>query len=125
MTMTMILRLFVPVNSGALLVWIPGQLLGLLIDPLEHSGLNRTDDVGSGLVPLEPLEHSVLVTSREESEVSVINITNITILDPMEHSGVEMRTEMISAYLPRVFSEDPSQEGGDTRNHRGVKTFHS
>ena len=42
-------------------------------DLLEHSGLNRTNDVGPGLVPLEPLEHSVLVTPREESEVSVIN----------------------------------------------------
>ena len=30
-------------------------------DPLEHSGLTRADDVGQKLVPLEPLEHSVLV----------------------------------------------------------------
>ena len=40
-------------------------------------------------------------------------------LDPVEHSGVEMQTETISAYLPRVFSEDPSEEGGDTRDQPG------
>ena len=40
-------------------------------------------------------------------------------LDPIEHSGVEMQTETISAYLPRVFSEDPSEEGGGPRDHRG------
>ena len=37
----------------------------------------------------------------------------------IEHSGVEVRTETISAYLPRVFSEDPSKEGGGPRDHRG------
>ena len=82
--------------------------------PLEHSGLNRTDDVGLGLLPLEPLEHSVLVTPREEGEVSV---TDVTVLDLMEHSGVEMRRRY--PHIFRVFSEDPSQEGGDMRDHRG------
>ena len=28
-------------------------------DPLEHSGLTSTEDVGQKLVPLEPLEHLV------------------------------------------------------------------
>ena len=31
--------------------------------------------MGPGLVPLEPLEHSVLVASLEESEVSVTDVT--------------------------------------------------
>ena len=30
-----------------------------------------------------------------------------------------MRTETISAYLPRVFPEDPSKDGGGPRDHRG------
>ena len=34
-------------------------------DPLGHSGLNMTDDVVPGLVPPEPLEHSVLVVPLE------------------------------------------------------------
>ena len=40
-------------------------------------------------------------------------------LDPIEHSGVDVRTETISAYLPRVFSEDPRNEGGGPRDHGG------
>ena len=52
-------------------------------NPLEHSGLHRTDDVGPGLVPLEPLEHSVLVAPRDESDVSV---TDVAVFDPVEHS---------------------------------------
>ena len=68
-------------------------------DPLEHSGLGETDDVRPGLVPPEPLEHSVLVAPRDEGDVSVAGVTK---LDPIEHSGVVRRTEMISAYLPRV-----------------------
>ena len=83
---------------------------------LEHSGLDRTDDVVPGLVLPEPLDHSVLVVPLEEGDVSV---TDVTVLDPIEHSGVEVRTETISAYLPRVFSEDPSKEGGGPRDHRG------
>ena len=43
----------------------------------------------------------------------------MTMLYPIEHSGVEMRTETISAYLPRVFSVDPTEEGGGPRDHRG------
>ena len=75
---------------------------------LEHSGLHRTDDVGPGLVPLEPLEHSVLVAPREESDVSVTNVTDVAALDPMEHSGVEMRVETMSSCLPRVFTGHPT-----------------
>ena len=40
----------------------------------------------------------------EEGEVSV---TNVTIFDPIEHSGVEGLAKMISAYLSRVFSGRP------------------
>ena len=72
---------------------------------LEHSGLHITDDVGAGLVLLEPLEHSVLVAPREESDVSVTDVTDVAVLDPVEHSGVEMRVETMSACLPRVFSD--------------------
>ena len=85
-------------------------------DPLEHSGLDRADDVVPGLVLPEPLEHSVLVIPLKMGDVSV---TDVTVLDPREHSGVDMRTEMISAYLPRVYSEDPRKEGGGPRDHRG------
>ena len=53
-------------------------------DPLEHSGLDRADDVVPGLVPPEPLEHSVLVIPLEKGDVSV---TDVTMLDPIEHSG--------------------------------------
>ena len=73
-------------------------------NPLEYSGLHRTDDVGPGLVSLEPLEHSVLVAPREDSDVSVTDVTGVAVLDPVEHSGVEMRVETMSACLPRVFS---------------------
>ena len=67
-------------------------------DPLENSGLTRADDVGQKLVPLEPLEHSVLVAPREQSDASV--------------TDVELRVETMSACLPRVFSD-----------HR-LRTFH-
>ena len=89
-------------------------------DPLEHSGLDRADDVAPGLVLSELLEHSVLVIPLEKGDVSV---TDVTVLDPIEHSGVDVRTETISAYLPRVYSEDPRKEVV----HRiiGVKMFHS
>ena len=68
-------------------------------DPLEHSGLNRADDVGPKLVPLEPLEHSVLVASREESDVSVTDVTD-----------GEMRVETMSSCLPRVFSDHRGED---------------
>ena len=82
-------------------------------NPLEHSGLHITDDVGPGLVPLEPLEHSVLVAPREESDVSVTDVTDVVVLDPVEHSGVEMRVETMSACLPRVHTSD--HRGEDVR----------
>ena len=67
--------------------------------PLEHSGLNRADDVGPKLVPLEPLEHSVLVAPWEESDVSVTDVTD-----------VELRVEMMSACLPRVFADHQGED---------------
>ena len=85
-------------------------------DPLEHSDLDRADDVVPGLVQPEPLEHSVLVIPLEKGDVSV---TDITVVDPIEISGVDVRTETISAYLLRVFSEDPRKEGGGPWDHRG------
>ena len=44
-------------------------------DPLEHSGLDRTDDVVPGLVLPELLEHSVMVVPLEEGDVSVTDVT--------------------------------------------------
>ena len=58
-------------------------------DPFEHSGLTRPEDVGQKLVPLEPLEHSVLEASQEQRDVSV--------------TDVELRVETMSVCLPRVF----------------------
>ena len=77
---------------------------------LEHSVLHKADDVGPGLVPLEPLEHSVLVAPREESDASVTDVTDVAVLDPVEHSGVEMRVETMSACLPRVFSDHRGED---------------
>ena len=67
-------------------------------DLLEHSGLGETDDVKPGVVPPEPLEHSVLVAPQDEGDVSVAGVAK---LDPIEHSGIVKRTETMSAYLPR------------------------
>ena len=61
-------------------------------------------------MPLEPLEHSVLVTPQEESDVSVADVTDVAVLDPVEHSGVEMRVETMSACLPRVFSHHRGED---------------
>ena len=55
--------------------------------------------MGPKLVPLEPLEHSVLVAPWEESDVSVTDVTD-----------VEMRVEMMSACLPRVFSDHRGED---------------
>ena len=85
-------------------------------DPLEHSGLYGANDVVPGLVLPEPLEHSVLVFPLEKGDMSV---TDVTMADPIEHSGVEVRAEAISPYHLRVFSEDPSKEGGGPRDHQG------
>ena len=66
--------------------------------------------------PEPSIEHSVLVIPLEKGDVSV---ADVTVLDPIEHLGVDVRMETISAYLPRVFSEDPRKEGGGPRHHRG------
>ena len=78
-------------------------------DPLEHSGVDRATDVVSGLLLPEPLEYSVMVVPLEVGDDSV---ADITILDPLRHSGIGIRAETVSAYLPRVYSEDPRNEGG-------------
>ena len=59
---------------------------------------------------------SVLVIPLEKGDVSV---TDITALDPLEHSGVGVQTETISADLTRVYSKYPRNEGGGPRDHRG------
>ena len=74
-------------------------------DPFEHSGMDSTADVASGLVLPEPLEHSVLVVPLEVGDGSV---ADITVLNPLEHSGVGVRVETVSAY-----------EGGGPRDHQG------
>ena len=48
-----------------------------------------------------------------------VSVTDVTVFDPIEHSGVDVRTETISAHLPRVYSEDPRKEGGGPQDHRG------
>ena len=73
-------------------------------NPLEHSGLHQTDDVGPGLVPQEPLEHSVLVAPREESDVSVTDVTDVAVLDPVEHSGVEIVVGAVGSAAPRFLT---------------------
>ena len=61
-------------------------------DPLEHSGVDRTADVVSGLWLPELLEHSVLVVPLEVGDGSV---ADVTVLDPLEHSGVGVRAETV------------------------------
>ena len=86
-------------------------------DPLEHSGVDRAADVVSGLLLPEPLEHSGLVVPLEVVDGSV---ADITVLDPLEHSGVGVQAETVSAYVPRVYSEDPRNVGGGLRDHQGA-----
>ena len=51
----------------------------------------------------EPLEHSVLEVPLEVGDGSVYSMTG---LDPLEHSGVSVRVEPVSAYLPMMYSEE-------------------
>ena len=62
-------------------------------DPLEHSGLTSTEDVGQKLVPLEPLEHSVPEGPQSRGDGLV--------------SDMDERIESRSACLPRVSSDAP------------------
>ena len=71
----------------------------------------------SGLLLPEPLEHSVRVVPMEVGDGLV---ADITVLDPLEHSGVGMRAETVSAYLLGVHSEDHRDGGGGPRDHRGI-----
>ena len=52
-------------------------------------------------------------------EVGDGSVADITVLEPIENSGVGVRAETVSAYLPRVYSEDPRNGGGGPRDHRG------
>ena len=85
-------------------------------DPLEHSGVGRAADVVLELLVAEPLEHSVLVVSLEVGNGLV---DNMAVLDPLEHAGVGVRAEPVSAYLPRVYSEESRNGRGGLRDHRG------
>ena len=78
--------------------------------------MGRAADVVSELLVPEPLEHSVLVVPLEVGDGSV---DNMTVLDPMEHSGVGVPAEPVSAYLPRVYSEEARNGGGGPRDHQG------
>ena len=49
-----------------------------MLNPLEHSGMHGTYDARPGLLPREPLEHSVLVSPRMESDRSVTDVTDVT-----------------------------------------------
>ena len=77
---------------------------------LEHSGIHGTDDARPGLLPGEPLEHSVMVSPWMESDRSVTDVTDVAVLDPVEHSGVERRVETRSACLPGVFSDHRGED---------------
>ena len=61
-------------------------------DPLEHSGLPGEEDGGHRLVPLEPLEHSVLGASQDQRSVS--------------SSDGDLRVDSMFAGCPRVISDD-------------------
>ena len=61
-------------------------------DPLEHSNLPSDEDGGRRLVPLEPLEHSVMGAPQDQRDVS--------------SSYGELRVDTRSACLPRVFLDD-------------------
>ena len=52
-------------------------------------------------------------------EVGDGSVAGISVLDPLEPSGVGMRAETVSAYLPGVHPED-SRDGGGPRDHRGI-----
>ena len=47
------------------------------------------------------------------------SVYNMTMLDPLEHSGVGLRAEPVSTYLPRVYSEVSRNGGGGPRDHHG------
>ena len=79
--------------------------------------MDRAAVVVSGFLLPEPLEHSVLVVPMEVGDSLV---ADITVLEPLEHSGVGIRAETVSAYLPGVHSEDPRDGGGGPRDHRGI-----
>ena len=81
--------------------------------------MDRATEIVSGIVLLlpEPLEHSVLVVPME---VGYGSVADITVLDPLEHSGDGMRAETVSAYLSGVHSEDPRDGGGGPRDHPGI-----
>ena len=85
-------------------------------DLLEHSGVRRAADVVSEMFVPEPLEHLVREVPLEVGDGSV---DSMTVLDPLEHSGVSVRAEPVSAYLPRMYSEESRNGRGGPRDHRG------
>ena len=43
----------------------------------------------------------------------------MTVSDPLEHSGVSVHAEPLSACLPRMHSEESRNGGGGPRDHLG------
>ena len=84
--------------------------------PLEHSGMDRAADLISEMSVPELLEHLVLEVPLEVGDGSV---GSMTVFDPLEHSGVCVHAEPLSAYLLRMHSEESRNEGGDPRDHPG------
>ena len=64
----------------------------------------------------EPLDHSVLEVPLEGGDGLV---DSMTVLDPLEHSGVGVRAESLSTYLPRMYSEESRNGRGGPRDHGG------
>ena len=83
--------------------------------------MGRAADVVSELLVPEPLEHSVLVVPLEVGDSSV---GNMTVLDPLEHSGVGVRAEPVSAYpgmeeVKTVHSRTPRRRSYGPRRKMG------
>ena len=84
--------------------------------PLEHSGMGRAAYLISEIFAPEPLEHLVLEVPLEMGDGSV---DSMTVSDPLEHSGVSVCAEPLSAYLPRMHSEESRNGGCGPRDHPG------
>ena len=74
-----------------------------VLEPLEHSVLEVSLEGGDSSIVevacsevvsvLEPLEHSVLEVSLEGGDSSIVEVA---ISDPLEHSGVDRATDVVS-----------------------------
>ena len=64
----------------------------------------------------EPLAYSVLEVPLEVGDGSV---DSMTVLDPLEHPGISVHAEPVSAYLPRMYAKKSRNRRGGPRDHRG------